>query len=96
MRTYYIKDGEFSNQYSLRYAENKEQAQILLDKGYSKTTRANAISWARREKYLRDHDLSFSGFADDCIKPYDWDDRDGDPFYKVKNYIMEWVCGWMH
>lgn len=67
MNYYYANNGEFSNQYKLRYAP----ANIQMGKGWERITRSQAIILANAEKLRRRDDPAFSGYSDSVILPYD-------------------------
>ena len=76
MKKYYVQFGEFGNVYTLRYAETKEEQQILQEQGYERITLKEAINLAKREKERRQYEPNMSGYADILIYPANY-----------KNYI---------
>lgn len=70
-RHYYVKRGNWSNVYSLRWTDSPDgdaAAQVL---GYERITRAEALQLARAEIDRRLHDPGFSGHADARVYPLD-------------------------
>lgn len=69
MRKYYIRQGNFGNQYDLAYAETSEQCSMLEAIGFTRESRKFAEYDARAERDRRKYDQAFSGYADDVIYP---------------------------
>lgn len=69
MKTYYIRYGDFGNEYDLAWADNKDDGKYLIRNGFERVPRKYAESRARAERWRRQVDQAFSGYADDDIKP---------------------------
>lgn len=69
MRKYFIRRGEFWNQYDLAYAENAQECAALEAIGFTRESRKHAEHDARVERDRRKYDQAFSGYADDIIYP---------------------------
>lgn len=79
MRKYYIHyPRNFANEYSLRWAETKKQENYLLERGYERITFKTARDKIVGEEWRQKYNPSMSGYGDDHIYPFDWDDYDDD------------------
>lgn len=67
---------DFANTYHLRWApqDNKDAIAQLEEAGFEKITRKEAESLVTDEKYRRKYDSSMSGYADDTIIPWCFDE----------------------
>lgn len=93
MRYYFIKYyTSFSNTYILRHAP-KEMLQKMLDNGFTRITRKEAIRHCVEERRREKFDKACSGYANRCIYPIEWEDEHGDiPMvynYNKQEYIVE-------
>ena len=76
MKQYYIAKGNFGNQYQLRYTESADQAATAEKAGWERITRKAAIAYCVQENDRRKYDQNCSGYADNLILPYGYDDYD--------------------
>lgn len=76
-RHYYIKRGNWSNVYALRWTDSAEGDKAAIHLGYDRITRAEAIQQARAERDRQKFDPSFAGHADDRVYPLYTIDRQG-------------------
>lgn len=70
-KQYFVRFGSFGNMYSLRWADTAEGVQSLLRAGYDRTPRSEAVGLARAERWRREYDRAFSGFADIQVLPWE-------------------------
>ena len=82
-KTYYIKMGKFSNQYSLRWAEDGKEICELIANGYEKIPYKMAKCYAIIERQRRKDNPNFSGYADSSIFPCHYTLG-----YEVKDYVV--------
>lgn len=64
---------DFGNTYTLRWADNAADAEMLKTNGYERITRRKALELAREENDRRERDYNFSGYADNRIYPANYD-----------------------
>ena len=89
---YWVRRGDFANQYTLGYTETAEQEEWAEQAGCERITRKEAEQLCRDERYRERHDSAFSGYADSVILPVwypadrDWRD---DPKCTLCGYIVE-------
>ena len=81
---YYIKRGDFANQYDLCYAPHD----FKMDDGWERITRQDATDYARMEADRRKHDRDMSGYAPQYVLPYGKCEYDLDPYYEGVDYII--------
>ena len=97
MKKYFISQGNFDNEYLLRWAETPEQETLLLERGYNRIKKRDACVKCRDENRRRKHDWAFSGYGNNIIYPFDW--KLGDNFftddywahpndYEINNYVL--------
>lgn len=95
MKQYYVNYYKsFGNTYNLAWAETPELKKLAQEWGYEKITRREAEKLCAAENDRRQHDQSFSGYADNVILPIecardDWQNnrslkKDGYIVYKVE------------
>ena len=98
MKHYYVRYGEFRNQYSLAWADTIKDGNRLKAAGFVPITRKEAENKARQECDRRAFDPNFSGYADMAVKPapyyLDWREdfeRDWNLYqqYEVRHYVWE-------
>lgn len=70
-KQYFVRFGSFGNMYSLRWADTAEGVQALLRDGYDRTPRSEAVGLARAERWRREYDRAFSGYADSQVLPWE-------------------------
>ena len=68
-RIYFIRWGQFRNQYDLAWADTDEDKTLLSRIGFSRTSRKEAERLAREERWRRVFDQAFSGYADNAVYP---------------------------
>lgn len=74
MKSYWVKYGEFANNYSLRKAWNASEGCCLILAGYQRITRKEAERLASAERRRRKENPQFAGYADDTIKSFNRDE----------------------
>ena len=67
---YWVKRGEFANQYSLCYTISQEQEAQAEDEGWERITWKEAKLLCRQERERRRNDYAFSGYADTHVFPF--------------------------
>lgn len=60
----------FGNTYWLRYVTSKADFEKAKNEGYERITRKEAIYLASAERYRRNNDYAFSGYASESIYPW--------------------------
>lgn len=80
---YWIKRGDFANQYWLEYTTTPEQDMRAESEGCERIKLKEAIRLCRAERDRRKYDPAFSGYADDRIWPYG---VDRDSVYASRGY----------
>ena len=89
-RRYFIKYwNNFSNTYHLCWTDKENEEKEMLDNGWKKITRKEAISNCVSERYRRKYDQACSRFADAYIYQYDHGDCPIDWGRIVDSYIVE-------
>lgn len=87
MTKYFIKRGDFSNQYSLAYTTDGTEP-----KGWERITREQAETMARDEDRRRREEPSFSGYADSYVWPYNMDGMPGvSQHFTDADQIIDWA-----
>lgn len=82
-RKYFVKRGDFANNYSLVYTENGERPS---GDGWAQITRKDAETLASSEARRRKENPSFGGYADMYIYPHDMTEQE--------RYDLECRRGW--
>ena len=76
MRKYFVKYGEFTNTYCVRYTENESEEAQAIEQGMERISRKEAIKLCTMESARRKENPAFSGYAPDVILPFgyngDW------------------------
>lgn len=92
MKHYYIARGNFSNVYSLFWAETPEQIAKVNCIDCERITRKEAEKMCAKENYRRKHDSGFAYFASAIIRPVDYfGDWMNDKNVFLNGYILEYV-----
>lgn len=86
MKKYFVQYGDFANQYSLRYAESQKEEAKLVEQGYERVNRADALKLAKAERERKNTNQGFAGYADQYIYPANYN---GEWNIKVNGYIVE-------
>lgn len=92
-RHYWIKRGEFSNQYALEYTISPDQDYLAERQGYERIPMKEAIRLCRLERDREQNDRMFSGYADDRIWPFGIDRSvvHGSWYYcNSGGYVIDW------
>lgn len=89
---YWIKRGEFANQYDLEYTITPEQEYQAWHQGYEPITRKEAVKLCRAERDRRNNDPMFAGYADDRIWPFGVDRA---VVHGSKAYEDSYGCGFV-
>lgn len=93
MRSYWIKRGEFSNQYGLVYCNSTIDEEKAQTAGYERITRKEAIAKCREERNRQKADPAFAGYADSYIYPfmldYYYTDFNNYPWCKVGYFVVK-------
>lgn len=94
-KQYYVDYyNDFANTYNLYWASTPEQIKIAAEMGLERITRATAIKMCTAENERRRTDGSFSGYADNCIFPIDYNrmehDYQNDSHVYADGYIVEY------
>ena len=86
---YYVKRGDFRNQYSLVYTNSSISDEHAIADGYERITRKEAERLCVAERRRRKDDPSFAWYADAYIFPYGVDaDFENYPWVKAGNLIV--------
>lgn len=86
MKTYYyIKRGEFANQYDLCHAPSAEK----LPEEWERIPRRDAIRYAAQEADRREYNNAMSGYAPALVMPYGMSEMDIDPYDRDVTYTIE-------
>ena len=91
MKKYFIKKGEYYNEYNLFYTDCQADEK-LLPKGCEQIARTEAITKCIEENTRRKSDPNFSGYADCHIFPVvnrEKIDFENNPNYELIDYIWE-------
>ena len=89
-KNYYIRRGNFANQYDLCWTYNSG----ILPDYWERISRKDAIYYASAEADRRKWNPSMSGYAPQYILPCGYDECDLNPYdngirYTIKNRIVE-------
>ena len=89
---YWIKRGDFANQYFLEYTRTPQQAIKAKEEGFEQITRKEAERLCRAERDRAKYDQAFSGYADDRIWPFGIDREIvyGSRYYTEPGYVITW------
>lgn len=89
---YWIRRGQFSNEYSLCYTVSPEQEAEAVRQGWERTTRKEAERLCRMERDRSRFDSAFSGYADDRIWPFGIDRAvvHGSKYWMEPGYVIYW------
>ena len=71
-RTYWVKRGNFANEYTVCYADTPEQKLFAEVDNFEQINREEAFILVRRERRRRRENPSFSGYASAVILPVDY------------------------
>lgn len=71
MKKYFVNYGDFANQYSLFYVENPTDERYAARKfpNAERIPKKRAVELAQLERFRRQSNQAFSGYADDIILP---------------------------
>lgn len=81
---YYIKRGDFANQYDLCYAPAGQK----MDDSWERIPRRVAIQYASMEASRREYDKPMSGYAPALILPFGMNEMDIDPYDNGVKYTI--------
>ena len=73
MRKYFVKYGDFSNTYNIRYTETDCEETQAIAQGMERISRKEAIKLCARESERRKENPAFAGYASDVILPFEYD-----------------------
>ena len=94
LRHYYVKRGQFANQYWLNYTSNAVQDRAAEKEGCDRITYKEARRLCKLERDRQKYEPSSAGYADDRILPYgvDLDSvYDSKAYYDAySDYIVFW------
>lgn len=71
-KAYYVRYGNFSNQYDLAWADTPEDQAWLIEHNFERVGVKRVLQLARREAWRRKWDEAFSGYANAYIYPAKW------------------------
>lgn len=95
MKKYFVRYwNDFANTYYLVWTGTDQETAAAVEAGYERITRAKAEKLCRDERWRREHDAAFSGFASEVILPFFYSDEvdwRNDPFMELNGYIVERV-----
>ena len=84
MNCYYIKRGNFANQYGLCYTPAGQK----LPEGWERITRKEASYYASQEAGRRKYNRSMSGYAPQYVLPYGMEESDMRELYTPEQYTV--------
>lgn len=91
MRSYWIRRGDFQNQYRLAYCNSSIDEELAEMQGYERITRKEAIAECVAARRRAKENTSFSGYAD--IYPFMADDSKIDfcnyPWAKIDYFVVK-------
>lgn len=72
-RSYFVRYGAYSNVYKLRWVFDWDRSAIvdLTDRGYERITYLDAVALCKSERWRRETDSAFSGYADISVYPHE-------------------------
>lgn len=94
-KSYWIKRGEFANQYALEYTSTPEQEAQAWRQGYEPIKRVEAENLCRLERDREKYDPSFAGYGDNRVWPFGVDRAvvHGSRYYedsRGNRFVIEW------
>ena len=69
---YFIKRGNFRNEYLLLFTENADQSLDLRNQGCERITRKEAVQFCIDERKRQRSNPDFSGYASASVYPYNY------------------------